>query len=101
MAKAVDKLNNIIIAISAAGAVAGVYAFYKANWWRPTVQVNAVDYKTGEADVTVNGKQQKLYGNGTLAAGGSWGLRFNSDKPGGPYNRIELVKDDMYYTVYK
>ncbi len=95
--KYLKTLNILIVIGGGISVIAAAYTFYRSNLWKPKIEVIKIDYKKGEADVVINGKQKKLYGNSTLAASGTWGVRFNSDTWGGKYNRVEIVKDDNVY----
>lgn len=79
-------------------AVAGIYALYRNNIWRPSVTINNVDWDQGIAGVTINGNTNTLYAGSDLAAGASWAIRFaQSATQSTGYGRIELIKNSDVY----
>lgn len=94
---------TIVGVISAASAV---YVFYVDNLWKPKVTVTSFDTVNGVAVVIVNGKQQTIYYNSPVFAGGDWGVQLAGEtRPDGSvvFNRIELIKkglvNDVIYTA--
>jgi len=91
------KYNLICVAavIGAITVIAGGYAFFKFNIWKPNVEIVSVDYKEGTAIIKFRNKELTIYGDATILLGGDWGVRFGSNQ--NKYDRIELVKKGMVY----
>lgn len=99
--KALSVLSTTVVIAVAISSIAGAWTVYKNHIWRPTVNVEGVDYSSGIAQLIVGGKKKTLFGNSTVWAGGDWGVRFGMGPDGKP-NRIELVKSGMVHdTIIK
>lgn len=102
VSKSLTVLNTTILIVAGLSAIGTVYWFWRNNLWRPKVKVNSVDYTKGHAELLVNGKTKKLYVNEVLNAGGEWGLRFagiTTPTNATYYNRIELVRNNLTYSI--
>jgi hypothetical protein len=96
----VKLLSTLAIIVTSAIAIAGGYAWYKSNLWQPTVTVTSVDFTTAVAELVINGRAVTLYGNDTMAAGGTWGVAFGTTSLGSTqYDTIQLIKNGMVYDV--
>ena len=101
--KYIKILGVAVIVGSGVGVLFGAYSYWKSNIWHPVVDVIDVDFANAVAILNINGKQKTLYGNSVLAAGGQWGVRFGTTAAAADsfdYNTIELVKNDMVYSIY-
>lgn len=96
-------LSTAAIIVTSFIAIAGGYAFYMSNIWKPTVNVLEIDFDNAVCHLMINGKEKTLYGNSTLAAGGEWGVRFGTTGAAmdAGYNTIELVKNELVYQIYQ
>lgn len=102
--KHVKALSTIAIIITSSIAIAGGYVWYRSNIWKPTIEIISVDFTNAVCHLLINGTEKTLYGNSTLAAGATWGVRFGTTSQAGneySYDTIELVKDDRVYEIYK
>ena len=99
--KSLQVIAVLLAIIGAASAIAGAVVFYKDNIWRPKVSVISVDFDNSSAVVVINGFQQTIYGNDTVAAGGDWGVKLAGEYIGSTtlYDRIELVKSGLVQSV--
>lgn len=86
------RISNIILICTLVAAVAGLYAWYRDNVWKPHVELLQVDYDNGIAQLLVNHKKMTLYNNERLAAGRDWNIQFSG-------NRLELLKGDYVKDV--
>jgi hypothetical protein len=70
MATGFDKGERILLKIAgisaAVIAITNLYAFYRSNVWHPKVEVKKVDFKSGVADLIVNGKPVTIKGDSNL-----------------------------------
>ena len=93
--------NNIIKVAAVVGAItviAGGWAFYLNNLWKPKVEVLSVDFTNGVAVMKYDGKEIKLVGDAVYWLNADWGLRLGSirkDTQETVYDRIELLKKGM------
>jgi hypothetical protein len=97
------KITNIIVAVVTAGAALGtIYYFLRNNILKPNVKVISADFANDMAEVNINGSPVTLYGNSAVAAGADWGVQLASSIGADGrlfYNRIELVKKGLVYSV--
>lgn len=101
--KHVKALSTIAIIITSSIAIAGGYLWYRSNIWKPSIEIISVDFPNAVCHLLINGKEKTIYGNATLAAGASWGVRFGTTQIGDiyQYDTIELVKEDMVYEIFQ
>lgn len=106
MAIDLTKYESIFLKLAgistAALGIFAAYSFYKNNVWQPTVEIVSVDYKSGRADLIINGKPFILYGDSTYLIGYDWGIRFGTSisAQGRRYfNSIEVLKRNMVHKV--
>lgn len=81
-----------------------VYTFYKNNIWHPKVEVKSVDFKTGIAELIVNGKPLTLKGDSSYLISQDWGIKFGYTYKGNGqrvYDRIEILKKGMVHSVIR
>ena len=98
-----DKTKNTLLQVAtlvgAITVIAGGYAFFKYNIWKPNVQLISVDFDKGIAVVKFRNKEITVYGNATMLLGGDWGVQLGSSNS--KYDRVELVKKGMVYDYIK
>jgi energy-converting hydrogenase Eha subunit A len=102
--KYIDENNTYVKVLITIGVIAAAVASISSlvvtipNLIKPKIKIISVDYEDAVCTLTINGKERKLYGNSTVYAGGSWGIRFGTQIPSGQedssYDSIELVKDE-------
>lgn len=102
-ATTVRVISTVALVITSLIAIAGGYVWLHSNVWKPNVEIVSVDFNNAVCHLIINGTEKTLYGNATLAAGASWGVRFGTTQSGmtDVYNTIELVKEDRVYEIYK
>jgi hypothetical protein len=100
--------EEILLKVASIGAallgIVGIFTFYKNNIWKPTVEVEEVDYKNGVAKLKINGKPFILRGDSSYLIGFDWGIKFGfTPTPDGKrvYDRIELLKRNMVHKVLR
>lgn len=91
---ATSKIIKVAAIVGSIIAIAGGYTWYKNNFWKPTVKVDSVDYNSGVAQLTLNGKKVTLLGDAAFSATANWAVRFGGNRLNGDsyYDRIELTK---------
>ena len=108
MASIFDKISGkgTIIAEFAAFslsiiAIVNVYAFYRNNIWKPTIEIKDVDYDNAVANMLIDGREFTLRGNSHYLISYDYGIAFGTtnEKNGVQYDRIELLKRDMVQRV--
>lgn len=106
MAIDLNKYESIFLKLAGISTAAlglfAAYSFYKNNVWQPKVEIVNVDYKTGRADLIINGKPFILYGDSTYLIGYDWGIRFGTSISGQGrryFNSIEILKRNMVHKV--
>lgn len=85
-------------------AITNVYAYYRSNIWHPKVEVKDVDFKTGVAQLIVNGKPVTIKGDSSYLISGDWGIKFGYTFKGNGqrvYDRIEILKKGLVHSVIK
>ncbi len=83
-------------------AVVNLINFLQNNVWKPTIEVINVDYPKGVANLKINGRDFVLRGDSTYLIASNWGIKFGTTFDVGgnaPYNRIELMKNNMVYKI--
>lgn len=108
MATGFDKGERLLLKIAgisaAVIAITNLYAFYRSNLWHPKVEVKKVDFKSGVADLIVNGKPVTIKGDSSYLVAGDWGIKFGYTFKGNGkrvYDRIEILKKGLVHSVIK
>lgn len=94
----IKPLTKLAAVFSTLAALGVAYWFYMDNIYRPKAKIISVDYDRGVCILDMAGVKRTLYAGSQISAGGHWAVRF-AGAGYNVYDRVELVKNDITYTV--
>lgn len=103
-----SKGEELLLKAASIGAavlgVVAIYTFYKNNIWKPKIEVKKVDFKSGVAELLINGKPFTLKGDSSYLIAYDWGVKFGvTTTPDNKriYDRIEILKRNLVQKVIR